>query len=127
MSRPGIANALDTTEVSPRPNDAFSRPMRTATACSSPAISPKSLSSTTCSSMASMHAEDRPGEVLLGADQVRGAGHDEPILPLHARLLGERRGERVQHGRVPPIGARRPRADSDSAASAMVRAAERCR
>ena len=29
MSRPGISKALDTIEVSPRPNAAFSRPMRT--------------------------------------------------------------------------------------------------
>ena len=54
--------------------------------------------------MASMTPRIDPGEVLLGAHEVRGACHDQPVGALHARLLGERGGERVEQRRVAAVG-----------------------
>ena len=80
MSRPGISKALETIEVSPRPNDGV---------LAADAHRDGVLVGGHLAEELQQHhllfdglddAEDRAGEVLLGAHEVRGAGDDEPVL-----------------------------------------------
>ena len=103
MSRPGISKALETIEVSPRPNDGVLAPDADHDGVLVGRHLAEELQQHDLLFDRLDDAEDRPGEVLLGAHEVRGSGDDEPVAALHPRLLGERDRERVQQGRVPAV------------------------
>ena len=114
-SRPGMRVAAGEHEVSPRPNAAFSRPMRTETPCSSVAISPKSFSSMTCSSIASSTGIDAAAEVLSVRTRFAAPAIDQPVVPVGARPARSRlRGEPVRT--TPRVPAERRRRSSPRAA-----------